>query len=65
MSTPGGWWLLGKTPARLFDLRREHPFALEPGDGVRFEPIDRSTFTRLQAAADAGQLVLSGQAVTP
>jgi KipI family sensor histidine kinase inhibitor len=58
MSTPGGWWLLGKTPAKLFDLRREQPFALEPGDGVRFDPIDQDTFHSMEAAAIVGDLVL-------
>lgn len=59
MSTPGGWWLLGKTPARLFDLRRAEPFALEPGDGVRFDPIDRTTFDAMEIAANAGELALA------
>ncbi|MCC6705137.1 MAG: allophanate hydrolase subunit 1, partial [Thermomicrobiales bacterium] len=54
-----GWWLLGKTPAKLFDLRREQAFALEPGDGVRFAPIDRAAFTALEARAEAGELALT------
>ena len=59
MPTPGGWWILGKTPARLFDLRRAEPFALEPGDGVRFAPIDRPAFIEFEAAAAAGEPVLT------
>ncbi|MCS7480938.1 5-oxoprolinase subunit PxpB [Umezawaea endophytica] len=36
-ATPGGWRLLGRTDATLFDARREVPALLAPGDRVRFE----------------------------
>lgn len=46
---PGGWQLIGCTPDRLFDPdNHEHPCLLEPGDRVRFEPIDADRFDRLQ-----------------
>lgn len=57
MPTPGGWWLLGQTPARLFDLRREPHFLLEPGDGVRFQPIDREQFELMHEQAEYGELI--------
>ncbi len=38
-STPGGWHLLGRTDARLWDIERDPPAILRPGDRVRFEPI--------------------------
>lgn len=37
--SPGGWRILGRTPLRLFDPRREPPGLLEPGDRVRFRPV--------------------------
>ena len=37
-STPGGWHLIGRTEAPLWDIRREHPALLAPGDRVRFVP---------------------------
>jgi KipI family sensor histidine kinase inhibitor len=37
-ATPGGWRLLGRAEAVLFDPRREPPALLAPGDGVRFVP---------------------------
>ncbi len=46
-ATAGGWNLIGRTPAPLFDTRRDPPALLRLGDSVRFEPIDRSTFDRL------------------
>jgi KipI family sensor histidine kinase inhibitor len=36
---PGGWWVLGTTPTRLFDPDRADPAALRPGDAVRFVPM--------------------------
>ena len=38
-SSPGGWNLLGRTDAVLFDATREPPALLEPGMRVRFEPV--------------------------
>jgi KipI family sensor histidine kinase inhibitor len=45
-AAPGGWRLIGRAPIRLFDARRDPPALLLPGDGVRFEPIDRTEFER-------------------
>lgn len=42
---PGGWQLLGRTPGRLFDVANaERPALLEPGDRVRFIPINAEEF---------------------
>lgn len=38
-SAPGGWRLIGRTPARLFDATREPPVPYRPGDTLRFVPI--------------------------
>jgi len=35
-ATPGGWRLIGRTDARLFDPHRDPPALLAPGDRVRF-----------------------------
>ena len=35
---PGGWPIVGRTEARLFEAGRAAPFALTPGRRVRFEP---------------------------
>jgi allophanate hydrolase subunit 1 len=34
--SPGGWQLIGRTEARLWDADREHPALLAPGTRVRF-----------------------------
>jgi KipI family sensor histidine kinase inhibitor len=37
-ASAGGWRLLGRTDARLFDPAADPPARLRPGDRVRFEP---------------------------
>lgn len=36
--TPGGWHLIGRTDAPIWDPRRDPPALLAPGDRVRFVP---------------------------
>lgn len=45
--SPGGWNLLGRTPAALFDRQRDGYSLLAPGDRVRFIAIDHAEFIRL------------------
>lgn len=44
--SPGGWNLIGRMPLPLFDRERGHSL-LQPGDRVRFEPVERAEFLRL------------------
>ncbi|MCW3149201.1 5-oxoprolinase subunit PxpB [Stutzerimonas stutzeri] len=45
--SPGGWNLIGRTPQPLFDRELDGYSLLQPGDRVRFEPIERDEFLRL------------------
>jgi inhibitor of KinA len=54
---PTGWYVIGRTPERLFALEREPPFFVEVGDAIRFEAIDRETFASLEARTAAGEIV--------
>jgi len=54
---PTGWWLIGRTPERMFSLARERSFLVDVGDALQFEPIDRPTFDALDARAAAGEIV--------
>jgi KipI family sensor histidine kinase inhibitor len=40
-ASPGGWRLLGRTDLVLWDVRRDPPSLLGPGDKVRFVPSRR------------------------
>ena len=47
-ATPGGWRLVGRTPASLFDPDRESASLLLPGDAVRFVPVSPHEFDLLE-----------------
>ena len=54
---PTGWWLIGRTPERMFSLARERTFLAAVGDEIRFEPINVDTFHALDRRAAAGEIV--------
>lgn len=54
---PSGWHLLGRTPARGFDLGRHDPFLFRPGDRIRFRRIDAAEFASLTLHARESQPV--------
>lgn len=45
--SPGGWNLIGRTPAKLFDRERDGYSLMQPGDTVRFQAVDHAEFIRL------------------
>lgn len=57
--SPGGWWLLGRTPVPLFDANRDAPALLTPGDSVCWQGVSRDAFLALEAQADEGSLDLA------
>lgn len=57
--TPGGWQLIGTTPAPLFDAAASPPVLLPPGTRVRFTPTVRSPTVRSQVRREAASPVRS------
>ena len=47
LASPGGWNLVGRTPAQLFDRDRDGYSLLQPGDRVQFVPVAHAEFVRL------------------
>jgi inhibitor of KinA len=54
VESPGGFWLLGRTPVRLYDPDATEPILLKPGDRVRFRRIERHEFDDIAARVAAG-----------
>ncbi|MBI4593371.1 MAG: 5-oxoprolinase subunit PxpB [Candidatus Rokubacteria bacterium] len=52
IESPGGYWILGRTPLRLYDPGAPEPILLKPGDTVTFRAIDRAEFDRIAAAVE-------------
>ena len=54
VESPGGFWLLGRTPLRLYDPGGAEPILLRPGDRVRFRRVERPEFDDIGARVAAG-----------
>lgn len=50
LASPGGWRLIGRTPAAIYDPNRKKPIVYEAGDYIRFCPISTEEFQRIQAS---------------
>jgi inhibitor of KinA len=57
VAMPTGWWLIGRTPERLFAPAREPTFLVGVGDALRFASVDRASFAALEARVAAGEVV--------
>ena len=47
-NSPGGWHVIGQTPIDLFKITQNPPCVIQAGDKVKFVPIDKSSFNRLE-----------------
>jgi KipI family sensor histidine kinase inhibitor len=54
VESPGGFWVLGRTPLALYDPAAADPILLRAGDHVRFRPVDAEEFRAIAAAVAAG-----------
>jgi KipI family sensor histidine kinase inhibitor len=54
VESPGGFWVLGRTPLRLYDPAAADPILLRAGDRVRFRPIEPAEFQAIAAAVASG-----------
>lgn len=56
LPTPSGFYLLGRTPIRLFDLGRREPALFRSGDTIRFREIGADEFAEIEQAVAAGHV---------
>ena len=54
---PTGWYVIGRTPERLYAAEREDAFLIQAGEILRFDPIDLATFRDLEQRAASGEIV--------
>ena len=54
--SPGGWHLIGRCPAPLFDATQAAPALLAAGDKVRFEAVSAARFAALEESLALGSL---------
>lgn len=48
IDSPGGWQLIGRTPAKLYDPLGTPPILLNAGDYVRFVPVSEEEYFKIQ-----------------
>lgn len=48
-ASPGGWQLIGRTTAPMWDLGRDQPALVQPGSRVRFRPVRELVVTAAAA----------------
>lgn len=58
LDTPGGWQIIGRSPANLVDLGSAPPAVLSAGDYVRFIPVSEDEYHKLTGLAQEGKLKL-------
>jgi KipI family sensor histidine kinase inhibitor len=54
IESPGGFWIIGRTPLRLYDPSAPEPVLLQPGDRIRFRPIDKAEYEQLSKSVEKG-----------
>ncbi|MCL1950497.1 MAG: 5-oxoprolinase subunit PxpB [Turicibacter sp.] len=52
LESPGGWQLLGRTPVKTYEALRKPPILFEAGDYIKFVPITKEMFDKIEN--DAG-----------
>lgn len=53
---PGGWQIIGRTPAPIFRADKADPFMFKMGDTVKFHSIDEKEFASIQAQVDNDEI---------
>jgi inhibitor of KinA len=61
LESPGGWHVVGRTPVRLWDMRRASPVLLRAGDKVVFQPVSLGEYEELAQKAELGELRIEPQ----
>lgn len=54
LASPGGWRLIGRTPIRPYDAEREEPILYKAGDYIRFYPIGKEEYEKIEKQVQEG-----------
>ena len=58
IESPGGWNIIGKTPLKLFDVQQKPPTLLQPGNAIKFEPINLATYDQIAKKIEKGRYTI-------
>ena len=48
VQSPGGWQIIGRTPLKLYDVKRQEPVLLKAGQYIKFKPITKEEFRAME-----------------
>ncbi|MEY8351981.1 allophanate hydrolase subunit 1 [Lachnospiraceae bacterium 54-53] len=51
---PCGWNIIGITPVKICDYRKDNPFLLKAGQWIRHIPVDRKEYEEIRHQTEAG-----------
>jgi len=54
IESPGGWQIIGRTPIKPYDPKKEFPFLLKSGDYIKFCPIGQEQFKEIEKKVEEG-----------
>lgn len=54
---PCGWNIIGMTPVKVCDYRKEDPFLLQAGQWIRHIPINRNEYDDIKRQVEAGTYI--------
>ena len=63
MDSPGGWYVIGTSPVRLFELTKKPPILLKVGDEVRFESVSQEKMAEIQKEITENTFTLSNESI--
>ena len=64
ISMPTGWYVIGRTPERMYQPARETPFLVGVGDEMRFAIVGRAEFGALERRAASGEPIARRERLT-
>lgn len=59
ISSPGGWQIIGQTPAELFNINRKDPILLRAGQYIKFKSINQEEFKEIKARNEENRSLYS------
>ncbi|WP_416147863.1 5-oxoprolinase subunit PxpB [Salipaludibacillus sp. HK11] len=54
VNSPGGWQIIGHTPVKLFDEKKQQPTLLKTGDHVTFKSVSKKEYDEIFQACKRG-----------
>ena len=58
IDSPGGWQLIGRTPVRMYDPKREMPILPRAGQYIKFYAISEEEYDKIEQQVEVGKYIV-------